>query len=95
MDAVMDRSDINSSHFLVLTNFGEHTLHHLFPTVDHGKLRHLYPVFLNTCEEFGVQFKVSSQVKLVMGQFRQLAKIEPRQEAPLSLKSSRGEDIKR
>lgn len=85
LDAVMDRKDINGSHFLVLTNFGDHALHHLFPTIDHGYLQHLYPVFLETCKEFGVEWKQASQMELVKGQYRQLAKILPNRRAPKKL----------
>lgn len=81
MDAVMDRKDITGSHFLVLTNFGDHTLHHLFPTIDHGKLEYLYPVFLKTCKEFGMEWRLSSQLELVKGQYLQLAKDEGSKEA--------------
>ncbi|KAJ8980971.1 hypothetical protein NQ317_013425 [Molorchus minor] len=78
LDAVMDRKDITGSHFLVLTNFGDHGLHHMFPTIDHGLLEYLYPVFLKTCKEFGLEWKLSSQLGLVKGQYRQLAKNKPK-----------------
>lgn len=77
LDAVMDRKDITGSSFLVLTNFGDHALHHLFPTIDHGKLKYLYPIFLETCKQFGIEWRLSSQMELVKGQYRQLARIAP------------------
>lgn len=77
MDAAMDRKEITGSLFLVLTNFGDHVLHHLFPTIDHGKLEYLYPVFLKTCEEFGLKWRLSSQMELTKGQYLQLARIKP------------------
>ncbi|EFA08577.1 cytochrome b5-related protein [Tribolium castaneum] len=86
MDAVMDRKDITGSHFLVLTNFGDHALHHLFPTIDHGLLDYLYPTFLKTCADFGIEWRLSSQIELVKGQIRQLVKIKPNEEPPRSLK---------
>ncbi len=43
MDAVRDVGGKNESLFLVATTFGDHLLHHLFPTVDHSKLGLLYP----------------------------------------------------
>ncbi|KAL1494198.1 hypothetical protein ABEB36_009832 [Hypothenemus hampei] len=73
--AVMDRKDITGSHFLVLTNFGDHALHHLFPTIDHGLLEHLYPVFLETCKEFDLEWRLESQIELVKGQYMQLARM--------------------
>lgn len=80
MDAVMDRKDITGSPFLVLTNFGDHALHHLFPTIDHGKLKYLYPTFLGTCKQFGTEWRLSSQIELVKGQYRQLARTTPNYE---------------
>ncbi|GBP98303.1 Cytochrome b5-related protein [Eumeta japonica] len=35
LDTVIDRSDIKKSQFMVLTHYGDHALHHLFPTLDH------------------------------------------------------------
>lgn len=88
IDAVKDRSDINSSHFLIITNFGDHTLHHLFPTIDHGQLRYLYPEFLETCDQYGIEFKLSSQLELTLGQYRQLSRIEPKRTRPKPLKTT-------
>jgi len=45
IDAVRDYIEINSSEFLGLVTFGDHCLHHIFPTIDHWNLHHLYPVF--------------------------------------------------
>lgn len=74
MDAVSDRKDINSSPLLVITHFGDHALHHLFPTIDHGKLKYLYPTFIKTCEEFGVEWRCTSQIETTRGQYLQLAR---------------------
>jgi hypothetical protein len=82
----MDRKDITGSHFLVLTNFGDHALHHMFPTIDHGLLEYLYPTFLKTCSEFGIEWRLSSQIELVKGQIKQIAKIKPNEEPPRPLK---------
>lgn len=79
VNAVRDRKDITGSHFLVLTNFGDHALHHLFPTIDHGQLEHLYPVFLETCQEFGIEWTMMTQMDLVKGQYMQLARVKPKQ----------------
>ncbi|KAI4456667.1 cytochrome b5-related protein-related [Holotrichia oblita] len=77
MDSVRDRLEITGSHFLVLTTFGDHTLHHLFPTIDHGRLNYLYPIFHEVCAHFGMEMKMSTQIDLTVGQFQQLSKIEP------------------
>lgn len=54
LDAVMERKEISGSLFLVLTNFGDHALHHMFPTLDHSTLEHLYPVFkkVSRCRDY-------------------------------------------
>lgn len=54
--AVGDRPDIDSSMIVSSVSFGRHTLHHLFPTVDHSKLDLLQSVFEETCDEFSVRF---------------------------------------
>jgi len=76
IDAVKDRTEINSSKFLILVTFGEHCLHHIFPTIDHWHLHHLYPVFYETCKEFGITYKPGTILELLKGQFLQLAKTE-------------------
>lgn len=86
LDAVIDRTDITGSHFLVLTHFGDHALHHLFPTIDHGQLEYLYPVFTKICENFGVEWRSTSPIELAKGQFKQLLKTEPNKVTPGSKK---------
>jgi fatty acid desaturase len=82
IDAVKDRTEINNSKFLVLVTFGDHCLHHMFPTVDHWHLHHLYPVFYETCKEFGITYKPGTVLDLLKGQFLQLAKNEPNRNPP-------------
>lgn len=82
LDAVVDRVEITGSHWLVLTNFGDHALHHLFPTIDHGYLEHLYPVFQKTMREFNLNLRFASQATLMKGQFRQLIREEPNPNPP-------------
>lgn len=77
LDAVIDRHEITGSHFLVLTNFGDHGLHHLFPTIDHGKLNYLYPTFKQVCAKFGVELRMASQLDMMKGTFKQLANTTP------------------
>ncbi|KAJ4433720.1 hypothetical protein ANN_16031, partial [Periplaneta americana] len=77
VDAVRDRPEISTSLFLVLVTFGDHCLHHLFPTVDHSYLHLLYPTFYETCKQFGVDYKPFSIFDLIKGQFRQLARNTP------------------
>lgn len=82
LDAVVDRIEITGSHWLVLTNFGDHALHHFFPTLDHGHLELLYPILQETMKEFTVNLRFASQLTLVKGQFRQLIKDEPNPNPP-------------
>ncbi|XP_047510039.1 cytochrome b5-related protein-like isoform X2 [Pieris napi] len=77
LEAVMDRRDINDSHFKVMTFFGHHALHHLFPTLDHAVLEHLYPVFLEYCEKYKANFKETSSLDLFIGQIKATLKTRP------------------
>ncbi|XP_028136061.1 cytochrome b5-related protein [Diabrotica virgifera virgifera] len=77
LDALLDRKEITGSHFLVLTNFGDHALHHFFPTLDHGQLQHLYPVFKEVCNQFNVDLRMVSQIETIKGSFQQLVRVEP------------------
>lgn len=70
---ITDRSDIKSQHFWSLTHFGDHTLHHFFPTMDHGVLPQLYPIVLKTLEEFkGGKLRELTFVEHIIAQNRQL-----------------------
>ncbi|CAB3238964.1 unnamed protein product [Arctia plantaginis] len=77
LEAVMDRTDINGNFFKVMTFFGDHALHHLFPTVDHAMLSHLYPVFLKNCEKFKANFRMTSSIDLFIGQLKASVKVDP------------------
>ncbi|KAL1140757.1 hypothetical protein AAG570_000687 [Ranatra chinensis] len=74
LDAVRDRLEIKGILPLVITLFGDHSLHHLFPTLDHCHLVELYPILEDTCKEFGYDFKFTTISDLVQGQFLQLAR---------------------
>ncbi|KAF4520005.1 hypothetical protein B566_EDAN007153 [Ephemera danica] len=87
-DAVRENRDWGLSQLdAVLTNFGHHTLHHLFPTVDHAHLPRLYPALAETLDEFRVPFRTSSFSDLIIGQFMQLVRTEPNLEPPITLPS--------
>ncbi|GBP72168.1 Cytochrome b5-related protein [Eumeta japonica] len=64
MEAVMERTDISGSLFKVMTFFGDHALHHLFPTLDHATLSYLYPIFLEHCQKFRANFRTTSSLDL-------------------------------
>ncbi|XP_050667625.1 cytochrome b5-related protein-like [Leptidea sinapis] len=77
VEAVMDRRDINGSHFRVMTFFGHHALHHLFPILDHAVLEHLYPLFLENCEKYRANFRTTSQFDMIIGQIQMTLKTRP------------------
>ena len=77
MSAIVDRSDTKGSQFQVLTTFGDHSLHHLFPPLDQGILPQLYPTFLETCAEFEVEYRERPWWHMFFAQYKQLARIDP------------------
>ena len=72
MDSTRDVTNKTNHYFLVATTFGDHTLHHLFPTVDHSKLHLLYPALEETCKEFGITYQTLPQSELFLGMHSQL-----------------------
>lgn len=78
MDTIAENSDVKGSHLLVLTHFGEHVLHHLFPSLDHGILPQLNQVFLETCQEFQTELRVYPWYKIFIGQYQQLTRTQTR-----------------
>ncbi|CAG7727030.1 unnamed protein product [Allacma fusca] len=79
LDAVRDRAGETHKNFLVIMiTFGDHSLHHLFPTVCHSKLPHLKGVFEETLQEFSEQFPALTQWELYRGCLKQLARTEPK-----------------
>lgn len=77
LEAVMDRNDINGNLFKVMTFFGDHALHHLFPTLDHGVLPYLYPVFLEHCKKFRAKYRMTSSLDMFIGQIKMTLKTKP------------------
>lgn len=76
VDTIIDRGDLKGSQFLVLTHFGDHALHHLFPTLDHGILPQLYPVLYETLEEFKCELRECNHLEHMLGQHKQLIRIK-------------------
>lgn len=78
LDATIDKADeIHKTEFAILTTFGEHPLHHLFPTVCHSKLNLIKPVFEKTLEEFLEKNRYLTQLELLIGTHKQYARIAP------------------
>ncbi|TMW39415.1 hypothetical protein DOY81_015505, partial [Sarcophaga bullata] len=86
LDAVIDRSDLKGSQFMVLTHFGEHALHHLFPTLDHGILPQLYPELMKTIEEFKGELRETTFLHHIIGQNQQLLRTKPNPVPPCQRK---------
>ncbi|CAB3236902.1 unnamed protein product [Arctia plantaginis] len=76
IEALLDRKDVNNNVFAVIILFGDHALHHMFPTLDHGILRHLRPIFIEICEKFQANYQVSTQFQLVLGQIKETMRTE-------------------
>ncbi|BFF94378.1 cytochrome b5-related protein [Drosophila madeirensis] len=86
LDTIIDRRDVKWSHLLVLTHFGDHALHHLFPTLDHGVLRHLYPELNQTMQEFDGELREMNHWGHIKGQTQQLLRMEANPVPPGSSK---------
>ncbi|CAG7816722.1 unnamed protein product [Allacma fusca] len=69
--------DINKSLFQLMTTFGEHHLHHLFPAVCISKLGHIKPIVEETVLEFKEEMIFLNQWELLKGMHEQLARVEP------------------
>lgn len=52
LDTIMSLQELHGNIFLTLANFGDHVLHHLFPTLDHELQPELYDDFFKTMIEF-------------------------------------------
>ncbi|XP_054741864.1 cytochrome b5-related protein [Anastrepha obliqua] len=82
VDTIIDRGDLKHSQFLVLTHFGDHILHHLFPTLDHGILPQLYPILYETLEEFKGKLRECNHLEHILGQHKQLLRTKPNTKPP-------------
>lgn len=75
--ATIDRVAVRSILFISLTHFGNHALHHLFPSLDHSVLPHLREALIETCNEFDTELQECSMLQAIVGQFKQLGRTEP------------------
>ncbi|XP_022825340.1 cytochrome b5-related protein-like [Spodoptera litura] len=76
VEALLDRKDVNGNVFAVMTLFGDHCLHHMFPTLDHSVLKYMHPLFIDLCEKYQANYRVSTQFKLVLGQIKETMRTE-------------------
>lgn len=88
LDTCMDRSDIKGNLLLTLTHYGDHSLHHIFPTIDHALLPDLQGVLLQTCKDFEAECRETRWWPLIVGGFEQLVRTEPNP-VPVMLRNKR------
>lgn len=74
--ATIDRVEMKPNLFIRLTHFGDHVLHHLFPSLDHSVLPHLRETLIKTCEEFDAKYQECTILQAIAGQFKQLGRTE-------------------
>jgi len=77
IDSSVERNELKHNIFLILATFGDHTLHHLFPTLDHSLIPLLQDTFENTCKEFGLDLTPKPFTSIMHGQFKQLTRVIP------------------
>lgn len=79
LDSVVERDGLKKSLILVLTHFGDHGMHHLFPTLDHAILPQFDDIFIQTCKEFNVILQRNDWSELIKEQHLQLARTKPKE----------------
>jgi fatty acid desaturase len=57
MSATVDKIEGDESLAFNLTHFGDHVMHHMFPSVDQAFLPQLRDLFIETCNEFDKELK--------------------------------------
>lgn len=77
IDTTIDRNEFCQKTILAITHFGDHALHHLFPTLDHAILPHLYDILFETLIDFEAKAIAYPFWELISGQFQQLTRIKP------------------
>lgn len=77
LNTIVERIDFAGNHFKSLTRFGDHALHHLFPTLDHAELKYLYPILLDHCEKFDIQLRTNTFYRALVSKSKQLARNRP------------------
>lgn len=71
-----DRTEVNSSLPTCILFFGDHVLHHLFPTLDQTLLPQLRGILEKTCKEFDVEYVKYGTVESFLGLLKQIARTE-------------------
>lgn len=74
--ATIDRVEAGFNLFVTLTHFGDHMLHHMFPSLDHSLLPQLREIFIETCKDFKEEFRECSMWDALVGQCEQLGRTD-------------------
>ncbi|XP_045494027.1 cytochrome b5-related protein-like [Colias croceus] len=77
LDTIIERVEYAGNHYKSLTRFGDHALHHLFPTLDHAELKYLYPTLLEHCEKFEMQLRMTNFYQALLSHSKQLIRKRP------------------
>ncbi|XP_063824201.1 cytochrome b5-related protein-like [Ostrinia nubilalis] len=77
LDTVVERIDYAGNHFKSITRFGDHALHHLFPTLDHAELKYFYPILLEHCEKFDMPLRTTTFYGALLSHAKQLIRKRP------------------
>lgn len=74
MAATIERREANSNLFMIMTHYGEHILHHFFPSLDHSVLYHFHDELMDTCVEFKEELKKISLLEATIEQYKHQAR---------------------
>jgi fatty acid desaturase len=74
--AIVNRPAIDANHFTELGYYGLHTLHHMFPTLDHTVLPELQQELSETCKKFSIEIQKSAIISCFTNQFKQLVRTD-------------------
>lgn len=77
LDTMVERIDYAGNHFKSITRFGDHALHHLFPTLDHAELKYLYPTLIEHCEKFETHLRTNTFYEALISHSKQLIRKRP------------------
>lgn len=79
LDAIQERSDAwQKNLFVTLVTFGEHSLHHLFPTICISKMKYIKPIYLETLKEFNEELPTLTQLECFTAFYKQIQRTEPK-----------------
>lgn len=78
MNSRKERSEPIKNVFVGLVTFGDHTLHHLFSSLDHSLMPLLQDVFEDTCKKHDMDMSPKPVLSIIRGQFQQLVRITPK-----------------